>query len=505
MKPKALIITGISSIFLIALTVFFINEALTIARLANFFQGGAFILIPLFVTFVAAIFIFVGYEFERGVVVIISILAVLLGLTWSVIALVKHNYNVSSYYTSAIEEVTGATPTYNERAAFNVAEAQAPGSLGEVRGSIEDTSYIPDNDLFNSLVARPGWLQGYAAIISQEVDLTGQSKATSCEFSIDASAKIDGKFSHSLERKIAQQKLRAIVNDNDAYGYCDGDTPLVIVPLTKYEGWFPAVKVPAGVAVYNGSTGDLNLYSSSEEISLQGPTFPLSLAATIRNSTAALGSFWDYRANRVGYTDTSHDEGDPNSGNVSEFALKEQDGKDSSYVTPLTARGRATSIAALGEMQANAFEEGVIPAYTIYKFKEPRKPNSAVSDRLLSDYGDLPEWASGMEIFEITPVSDSEWVASLGREQNVNYRVRIQSDSTSCLETASGEELRCGKVTGTNGNSPGVMLAPDGSNSSSPVTLPQSPEEILELSNEDLATLQKQLNDEILSRLNASN
>ena len=498
-------------------------DDLLLSRIGNFIQGNVFWLIwalPLIVAIAVAVTLWPSYDYSYSSTdyrskpkkktnwtgVTVAALTGLACLCFLVYAVFTHGYQVRKAVLANVSETTNTAPQFKERAAFTVADKQAAGNLGEgVIGEIVDTTYVADQDTFGSLVERPGFFTGYAAVETQTVALTGQATAQTCKFSTsDADARLGGIFGSSLERKIAHIHRGYTITDSDAYGVCvdqDGKkTPLVIVPLKDHRGWFPAIEVPAGVAVYNGLTGTVKVYDDVKAGQLPGPVFPLSLAQDLRESTAAMGSFWDFMKNRSGYSDTSRDENDPNGENRSEFALATASSKSPAYVSPLTARRGSTAISAIGVVQAGSVTKGKFNAYTVHKLDEPRKANSAVADRLKTDYSDLPDWASGLRIFEIAPVSQGEWVASMGREQNVAYRVRIKADGSSCLENADGTKIRCGRSTNTNGNGPGMSLAPaDGT----PVSVPVDGE-LSKLSDADLAKLQTQLAGEISRRLTAT-
>lgn len=414
---------------------------------------------------------------------------------------VMHSYNVDKQYDAGLRVVKADMPTYAQRGAQPVADASAKSNLGDVVGTLDAVRFVANGstDSWNALVERKATFGGYAAVEVQHVALTGSSSATDCTFSSNANRRIGGSFTHSLERAIAAVHSGAKINDGDVYGYCQAaDHPMVVVPLTKQVGWLYSHEVPAGVAVYDGKTGQVTYYAHVAAGQLPGPVYPISLATKQREASAAVGSFADYWHNRTGYEDTSSDANDPNGDNRAEFSLRKAAG-GSSFVTPLTERGASTSIAAVGVLDNDAVTAGSYAPFVVHTLAKPRSANSTVAQHIRGDYGDMPEWAAHMEIFEITPVGPDTWVASLGQNQDINYRVLVKADGSSCLQRADGSTIRCGKVTGTNGNGVGVALAPG---ATGPVPVPADGR-LSALSNAQLLQLQQQITTELGSRLSS--
>lgn len=491
---------------LAGLIALFAIERLWINNVVTFVHANAFWLLPVAVVGIgfALLWDFVGFS----VPIYLGWLLVAVGVIWFGYNVATNGYNSSREYLDAVEITSEEAQTYEERAAYVVANAQAPSNL-DIRGDIIRTKFVPGQDKYTSLVSRPGsWssFNGYAGVLSQEIELTGQATGGSCEFSTKATDRLGGYLWNSLEREIIQERFGTIIDDRDAYGACleeDGEQrPVVIVPLKQLRGVLPAIEVPAGVAVYDGLTGELDILDEVEAGELPGAVFPLSVAENMREATAATGTWWEYMRGRNGYESTEGDPEDPNGSNGSEFLMSRKDGTGHDYVTPLTLRGRSNfAIGAVSAVPAGEVTAGELPVMTVHELETHRRANSAVADRLKTDYSDLPDWASGMRIFEITPVSPGEWVASLGQEQNVAYRVRIAADGDSCLETADGEELRCGRATATDGNGPGVALAPGGDRGA--VSVPQDGN-LSGLSDTELATLLEQASRELADRLNTA-
>lgn len=139
-------------------------------------------------------------------------------------------------------------------------------NLGDNPGDLADTTYLAADDSYTSLVERRGWSEGYSTALVQHVPLTGRATGTTCDFSTAADSRIGGNFGGNLGRKINQTQRGVSWDEGDVYGYCADDpaqpgtrTPMVVVPLTEQDGFFIVTERPAGYALYNGKTGQLDI------------------------------------------------------------------------------------------------------------------------------------------------------------------------------------------------------------------------------------------------------
>jgi len=392
-----------------------------------------------------------------------------------------YGYMADRIYSRSVTVVDDPQPGYQERLPFTVGRAQAQAAVTVV-GVLGDTTYLPDQQAFTTPVIGKGFnisptgsggmFQGYQAIVEQHLSLAGtKTEALTCSLDTSQAARrLGGAWTHSLERAIIRHTgYGVIIRDSDAYGWCDGTTPMIAVPFTRYTGWLPVTEVPGGVAVYNGLTGDLTVTTEVKSGDLPGPVFPQSLAEKLRQSTAATGTgFLDYLFGRAGWTQVKNDYtvlddgtqvSDPNQGNNADFMLATTDGT-SQMVTPLTIRGRATSVMAVGTVDADRLTAGQVNPYTIYRLPEleQRAPGSKVADEIKSAFPE-PNWAAGAQVFEIAPLGPGQWAASVGMTQSIAYRVHYFSDGYACLLTPSGQTVRCtgdNQGGGTGYTDPGV-------------------------------------------------
>lgn len=418
---------------------------------------------------------------------------------------VVHGYLVDKEYAASVVVVTDGVPDLTERAPFNVAAEQARPNLGDSSGNVVDTSYQADQDSYSTLVEKRSaiGMAGYELVLDQRVPLTGRTEApTTCKFDPAADRKLGGLFAHELGRKINSAQRWVSWDSGDAYAYCakatDGTMfPMVVVPLTEQEGWLIVTEKPAGVALYNGRTGALTI--TDQVGAIPGSTYPLSLAVTQRESTHAMSGLLDYIAGRVGWETTGDGGLDTNSGNDAEFTLAQGDDKQPVYVTPLTARGSATAISAISTVPARSTGMNLTPI-TVHKLSRPWVSPEAMEKRIRSDFQNLPNWQD-RSVYEIVPTGNDTWTATLGKSQNIQYRVNGQGNladkdgkPTTCLMDADGKKLQCGTQVGVNGNGVGVALEQQGD------TQAPASGDLSGYTPQQLADLSRRVNDELVRR-----
>ncbi|MBC9927180.1 hypothetical protein [Leucobacter sp. cx-169] len=325
--------------------------------------------------------------------------------------------------------------SFRERAPYDVAKATSSRTLGNTTGDATGiVRALPargDTGEYTTSVVRRGLFQGYESTQVLTPPLFGSASAADvrfCKFDERATLRFGGLgWGNDLKRAIAFiTPLGTRADQGDAFVTCDGDTPMVYAPLTKQVGAITH-RVPAGVAVYNGSTGKLSYY---DNLSDDLPLYPQSIATAQRESSTASEGFWDWMFKRSGFEDTGKDTSDPNGSNRAEFGLANDGGINErgwqSYVTPLNSRGSSSSLVGLGTVNASHVENGVLNPYSVHLYPEgkSRQANSAVADAITGGILDGYK-ASGLKVFEIVPAKDCTWVASIGKAQSILYRASI--------------------------------------------------------------------------------
>ena len=343
---------------------------------------------------------------------------------------------------SAEEELL---PETGLRAPYLVAERQASSNSSGTVGDITGTTYLAGKNVYSTLVERRGLLRpGYETMIVQQLALTGQATGERCDFAPQANKRMNGFLGNSLTRAIAGIDTGLIAKDVDTWGYCENGTPKIVVPVTKLENWLAPRDVPAGVVVYDGSTDELEYRPEVASGQLPGPAVSISQSRRVNASLATLnGGWWSTNVLKsTGITDEPKDEDDTNLGSHSNFALSYGE-QQFGFFSPFTSRASSRTIDHVAVLDSSQVSAGTNAAATLHTLQTPRQSNAATADKIKADYSSLSDWATGMTVMEIVPGGEGIWHASIGQKQNVNYRVQLNADGSSCLLTATGNKLRC--------------------------------------------------------------
>jgi hypothetical protein len=297
----------------------------------------------------------------------------------------------------------------------------------------------------------------------QHVTETGRNTHDLCAFAPVADRRFGGYLGHSLGRLINSNQRFVNWDEGDAYAYCDGaNHPMVAVPLKAQTGLFVVTERPAGVALYDGSTGKLNIVTDPAQIAkIPGPTYPLSLAATQRESTGAIHGFGDWWWDRAGW-ELPDDIHEINSGNVSDYVLATSGGQPV-YTSLLTGRGSASAISAISTVDAKQTSTDLAPMVVHHTNPSWLAPAS-ILDRIHANMGDVFMAQPRAAVFELAPLDGNRWVATIGLPQNLLYRVTGVGDlaTDACLVKLTGEQIRCGGAVNVNGAGPGVAIGQTG-------------------------------------------
>lgn len=407
-----------------------------------------------------------------------------------------HGYLEDQTYTPSIQVTTRPVSGLAVRSPFNVAEKQASADLGDTVGDIQTTMYLPDQRRFTTLIDQKGAISGYGTLLTQDIGDTGRNRHELCGFSPSASRRFGGLFSSSLARYINEHERFVNWDDGDIYGYCDHGHPIVVTPLKQQSGVFVVTERPAGLALYHGDTGELEIVTDPARIArIPGPTYPLSLAAYQREATQAMSGFWNYFWDRSGW-ELPNDLNEINSDNIGEYVLADTTGAPM-YVTLLTPRGGNTSVAAISTTPARLNTVGELSPLTVHRthWLSPQ----AIEQRIRANFGPVFTAQPGATIAELAPVSETDWVATIGLPQNMLYRVKGRGDLSTdlCLYGLDGRQIQCGPMTNINGYGPGAAI---GQSQGTPVQGTPASSDLHVLSTPQLLDLINRANGELASR-----
>lgn len=355
------------------------------------------------------------------------------------------------------------------RAPIDTAKAQAQFAVGDNPNATllgDSLRYLPDNEQYSSLTHTRGIIKSYSQIVTQSSDLVGTNSPEVCQVDTDqAPLWLGGHFFNSLGRSIVSTPghRMSTYDRSDAFGWCENGVPMISVPLYRARGaLWNSHPVPDGVAVYNGHSGELNIHDSGEGI--PGPTLPRIVAERSLEANRSENGFSDWLFKRYGYR-APNDAGT----NIVLSRSNEDSGAGEFISKMIPARdtdGEGDPTTAIVKMSAVAPERGVLPQVTIERLGDRAwRPDQAIDAKIRNDYSNLQNWQE-FSVHEIIPIDSHHFVATIGNDQNVRYRVigrgdlgtlagRDEGVSTCLYEGTNTEPLQCGQRAGRDDNSVG--------------------------------------------------
>ncbi len=271
----------------------------------------------------------------------------------------------------------------------------------------------------------------------------GSGTTTECRF--DGKYAIRGAFNgrrdNNLKDAIAAKYPSRFYDINDVWGFCNGNEPVVVVPMTtQYNVENRTALTYGGDLIIRGDHGKLSMSmlenpktgTNFEAGELPGPSYPTSLTEKARYFSRWAAGQRNMRRGNFGFDTTDATE---QFGNASEYLLQDATTKDLFWVTPLTPRGSdSQQFVAYSITPAGEGHSGKLNTTKIYVLpdNDPRIVNlsdlSARAKQALSS--ENPGFFSaGGKIVEFLPVDATHWQAYGELGNRVDYRLEIPTDS----------------------------------------------------------------------------
>lgn len=245
------------------------------------------------------------------------------------------------------------------------------------------------------------------------------SQVTTCTFSgqyaIDRS--FGGTNMADLPDYLAQQYPGLRWTLSDAWGYCDGSEPVVVIPVTRMITWMSrTVNTAAGVIIVHGSHGKTSLAYQPEVRpgGLPGPVYPSSLVDVQLGASSWAAGRGSLNNGGFGYVPTSSS---VQGGNVSDYLLRDNATGRLEWVTPLTLRNSSSQLfVAYAVSSADSVTAGQLNQLSIYVLA-PSDPRQINVDNMEAE---ARNWlaqqepgfiSSGGQLLEFTPVRANMWRA----------------------------------------------------------------------------------------------
>lgn len=402
-----------------------------------------------------------------------------------VVALIVAPYTKLVAVADTVTTVSEKQADYVWRQPWEVARNAAQSRAGNVVGDFSSnmTTYLPGTNKYSVPVQARGLITGYSEVVEYSLD---KDTSTSCAFDNQVPVPL-GLFEYNLRRSLSFVAVNLTYNEEDIWAYCDKEKAKLVVPVVTFQGQPQGHPVPAGVVIFDGNT--INWQHNVAPGELPGPVYPMSVSQAQLESTTTTSGLADYLLGTTGYTSTQGD-GDVNQVNATNLLLDRADKSGYDFVTPLSPRGKSSSVVAVATVAANSVSYGVVNPMTVHTLATPREGTGAVNDRIKSAFPDLG-WATGLKLSEVVPLSDTTWVATLANERSIAGRVRLTGNEV-CLDNASGQQVKCI-------DAEGVAQGGTGITNPGPANVPSS--DVSTLTDEQLADLATEVARETSRRL----
>lgn len=246
---------------------------------------------------------------------------------------------------------------------------------------------------------------------------TGDPKVCRFEGKYALTRAFNGDRGNSLPNMLAERFPSMRWDIGDVWGYCDGDKPVVVIPMTKPVLWMDrTIDTAAGIVLVEGDNGNLKLTHQAEVKvgSYCGPVYPSTMVAKQRHETqwAAGRKYMNQDWGSFGYDPS---ESEVQAGNNAEYLLRDARTGRLVYVTPLTLRSSTSEqFVAYSVTYADEVKDGNLNELSIYVLDRDDKRLVNI-DQLAAEANDWMSQNAGMfranegKLIEFTPIDGDTW------------------------------------------------------------------------------------------------
>ncbi len=266
----------------------------------------------------------------------------------------------------------------------------------------------------------------------------GEGEASQClfegEFAVGEA--FGGSKRNSLNNRLAERFPALRFSISDVWGYCDGDEPIVVVPMTRQVRTADrTVDTAGGLVTVRGDNGNTKLtyIASAEPGDFPGPVYPASLVETQRTEMQWAAGRKNRDDRGFGYEPATSE---AQEGNVSEYLLRNASTGRLEWVTPLTLRNSSSELfVAYAVSPADEVSSGDLNQLDVYVLADddPRRINidNLEADALNYFVENVGTFRSnGGKLVEFTPVNGDVWRAFGELNGRVVYRLDISANNT---------------------------------------------------------------------------
>lgn len=266
----------------------------------------------------------------------------------------------------------------------------------------------------------------------------GKSDPKVCQFTGQYALKraFSGDRGNNLVNYITEKYPDYRWDMNDVWGYCNGDEPIVVIPLTQPVKWMDrTVDTAAGILIVQGNNGDepkLTYKADVKQGEYPGPVYPDSLVAHQREEAKWAAGRLNMKEDRgsFGYVPSTSA---VQNGNPSEYLLRDKVTGRLVFVTPLTLRSSSSGVfVAYAVTYADEVHASNLNEMSIYVLghNDPRLVNiedlSARADVWMSQNAGMFRANNGT-LIEFTPIDGDIWRVFGEMNGRVVYQLDISA------------------------------------------------------------------------------
>ncbi|WP_327145033.1 hypothetical protein [Nocardia sp. NBC_01327] len=348
-----------------------------------------------------------------------------------------------------------------------IALSRATGDVQAVSLRTETITYLNGKD--GASGAWSGVLDGSGIDVplGGVAQWTGQGNATECNFTGDygIDRAFGGARKNSLNNLLQEKYPLLGFEMSDVWGYCDGKEPVVAIPVTEPVPWtHRTVTAPAGVITVRGDHGHIKLDYQRDVAAgaLPGPVYPKSLTAYQRTEDRWAAGRENMNRNHFGFDPAASG---AQSGNVSEYLLRDKTTGRLQWVTPMTLRGSTSELfVAYSITPADEVHRGTLNPQSVYVLddSDPRRINIDNLDAdarswLATNAGTV--MSNGGKLVEFTPIDGDTWRGFVEFNGRVAYRVDISASHKSPVQLVKLDDTGATAPATAPGQSPAAANA----------------------------------------------
>lgn len=348
------------------------------------------------------------------------------------------SHDVPSCIKQGTLPVTGWDARVGSLDGARIALSRTSGDVQRVSLKTETLAYL------NEEAGRPArWSgildgKGITQSLAGVAEWTGEGRPSQCLFKDDFA--IDRAFaggrSNALGNLLADKFPDLRYSMSDVWGYCDGNEPIVIVPM-KRQIYFKdrTVDAPGGLVIVRGDHGDTKLtyQASAKAGEFPGPVYPASLVVRQRTQAEWAAGRQNQNRNGFGYEPATSE---AQAGNVSEYLLRDKASGRLMWVTPLTLRKSSSELfVAYALTYADEITDRSLNELSIYVLDDGDRRRINV-DNLEADARNYfvnnagTFISNGGKLVEFIPVDGDVWRAFGELNGRVVYRLDISANGS---------------------------------------------------------------------------